>query len=141
MATPAPRARPGWALFVVSNPVFAVCVNATAINTALPDIADHLNTRVGALQWVMNAYILAAAAFVVTGGQLGDVLGRRGMFVVGCLIFGAASVVIALSHSAGLLIGGRALQGLGSAVIVPTSLSIVGVEYSPQRRTGAIALW
>jgi EmrB/QacA subfamily drug resistance transporter len=141
MAAPGPRARPGWALFVVSIPVFAVCVNTTAINTALPDIADHLNTRVGALQWVMNAYILAAAAFVVTGGQLGDVLGRRRMFVVGCLIFGAASVVIALSHSAAQLVGGRALQGLGSAVIVPTSLSIVGVEYSPQRRTGAIALW
>jgi MFS family permease len=63
------------------------------------------------------------------------------MFVIGCAIFVAASVVIALSHSAALLVAGRALQGLGSAVIVPTSLSIVGVEFPPERRTGAIAIW
>jgi EmrB/QacA subfamily drug resistance transporter len=137
----AASSRAKWALFVVSIPVFAVCVNTTSINTALPDIADNLNVRVGALQWVMSAYILAAAAFVVTGGQLGDVLGRRRMFIAGCAIFAIASIVIALSESAGLLVGGRALQGLGSAVIVPTSLSIVGVEFAPERRTGAVAVW
>jgi EmrB/QacA subfamily drug resistance transporter len=132
---------PGWVLLCVSIPVFAVCVNTTSINTALPAIADDLDASLPSLQWVVNAYILAAAAFVVTGGRLGDLLGRRKVFLVGVALFGVASVVIALSKSVPLLIFGRGLQGLGSAMIVPGSLSLVGVAYPPERRTAAIGIW
>src|SRR5436190_5367590 len=121
------RSSPGWVLLCVSIPVFAVCVNTTSINTALPAIADDLDATLPSLQWVVNAYILVAAAFVVTGGRLGDLLGRRRVFLAGVTLFGLASVFIALSHTVGLLIVGRGLQGLGSAMIVPGSLSLVGV--------------
>jgi EmrB/QacA subfamily drug resistance transporter len=135
------RAGASWVLLCVSIPLFAVCVNTTSINTALPAIADDLDATLPSLQWVVNAYILVAAAFVVTGGRLGDLLGRRKVFLAGVCLFGAASVLIALSHSVGLLILGRGLQGLGSALIVPGSLSLVGVAYPPERRTAAIGVW
>ena len=125
----------------VSIPLFAVCVNTTSINTALPAIADDLDATLPSLQWVVNAYILVAAAFVVTGGRLGDLLGRRKVFLIGVALFGAASVLIALADSVGLLIVGRGLQGLGSAMIVPGSLSLVGVAFPPERRTAAIGVW
>jgi EmrB/QacA subfamily drug resistance transporter len=128
-------------LLCVSIPLFAVCVNTTSINTALPAIADDLGANLPSLQWVVNAYILVAAAFVVTGGRLGDLLGRRKVFLAGVALFGVASVIIALSHSVGLLIFGRGLQGLGSALIVPGSLSLVGVAFPPERRTAAIGVW
>src|SRR6476619_268434 len=99
---------PGWVLICVSIPVFAVCVNKTSINTALPAIADDLNASLPSLQWVVSAYILAAAAFVVvTVGRLCDLLCRRKIFLIGVGMFGVASVVSALSKSVPLLIFGR----------------------------------
>jgi MFS transporter, DHA2 family, methylenomycin A resistance protein len=133
--------RAWWVLACVAIPLFAVCVNTTSINTALPAIADSLDTDLPSLQWVVNSYILVAAAFVVTGGRLGDLLGRRRVFLVGVAVFGAASVLIALADSVGVLIAGRGLQGLGSAMIVPGSLSLVGVAFPPDRRTAAIGVW
>jgi EmrB/QacA subfamily drug resistance transporter len=85
--------------------------------------------------------VLAAAAFVVTCGDLGDIYGRRKVFVGGIGVYALASLVIALSTGPAMLIGGRALQGLGSAVIVPVSLSIIGVSFPSERRTGAIGIW
>jgi EmrB/QacA subfamily drug resistance transporter len=134
-------ARAWWVLGCVSLPLFAVCVNTTSINTALPAIADDLGASLPSLQWVVNAYILVAAAFVVSGGRLGDLLGRRRVFLAGVVLFGAASVLIALSDSVGLLIVARGLQGLGSSMIVPGSLSLVGVAFPPERRTAAIGVW
>ena len=128
------RSRAWWVLACVSIPLFAVCVNTTSINTALPAIADDLDATLPSLQWVVNAYILVAAAFVVTGGRLGDLLGRRKVFLIGVALFGAASVLIALAESIGLLIVGRGLQGLGSAMIVPGRCRWSG---SPSRRSGA----
>jgi len=130
-----------WVLASVSLPLFAVCVNTTSINTALPAIARSLDTGLPSLQWVVNAYILAAAAFVVTGGRLGDLLGRRRVFLAGVALFGIASVLIALAGSVTVLVAGRALQGLSSAMIVPGSLSLVGVAFPPERRNAAIGIW
>jgi DHA2 family methylenomycin A resistance protein-like MFS transporter len=130
-----------WVVACCAIPLFAVCVNTTSVNTALPAIADELNADMAGLQWVVNSYILVAAAFVVTGGQLGDLLGRRRMLLVGVGLFGAASLLIALSESVGMLIVGRSLQGLGSAIIVPVTLSLVGVAFPPERRTAAIGVW
>jgi EmrB/QacA subfamily drug resistance transporter len=141
MAASRTESRPWWTLAAVCVPLFAVCVNTTAINTALPAIAQDFHSTQASLQWVVNAYVLAAAAFVVTGGDLGDIYGRRKVFVYGIGVYALASVVIALSTGAPMLIAGRALQGLGSAVIVPVSLSIIGVSFAPERRTGAIGIW
>ena len=133
--------RPWWTLAAVCVPLFAVCVNTTSINTALPAIAQDFHSTQASLQWVVNAYVLAGAAFVVTGGNLGDIYGRRKVFVCGIGVYALASLVIALSTGPPMLIAGRALQGLGSAVIVPVSLSIIGVSFAPERRTGAIGIW
>jgi MFS family permease len=141
MATPRVESRAWWTLAAVCVPLFAVCVNTTSINTALPAIAQDFHSTQASLQWVVNAYVLAAAAFVVTCGDLGDIYGRRRVFAVGIGVYALASLVIALSTGPAMLIGGRALQGLGSAVIVPVSLSILGVSFPPERRTGAIGIW
>jgi EmrB/QacA subfamily drug resistance transporter len=141
MAASRTESRPWWTLAAVCVPLFAVCVNTTAINTALPAIAQDFHSTQASLQWVVNAYVLAAAAFVVTCGDLGDIYGRRRVFVYGIGVYAVASVVIALSTGPLMLIAGRALQGLGSAVIVPVSLSIIGVSFAPERRTGAIGIW
>ena len=130
-----------WVLAAVCVPLFAVCVNTTSINTALPAIAQDFHSTQASLQWVVNAYVLAAAAFVVTCGDLGDIYGRRRVFVYGIAVYALASLVIALSTGPGMLIAGRALQGLGSAVIVPVSLSIIGVSFAPGRRASAIGIW
>jgi EmrB/QacA subfamily drug resistance transporter len=135
------ESRPWWTLAAVCVPLFAVCVNTTSINTALPAIAQDFHSTQASLQWVVNAYVLAAAAFVVTCGDLGDIYGRRKVFVYGIGVYALASLVIALSTGPLMLIAGRALQGLGSAVIVPVSLSIIGVSFAPERRTGAIGIW
>jgi EmrB/QacA subfamily drug resistance transporter len=116
-------------------------VNTTSINTALPAIAQDFHSTQAGLQWVVNAYVLAAAAFVVTCGDLGDIYGRRRVFVYGIVVYALASLVIAASTGPAMLIAGRALQGLGSAVIVPVSLSIIGVSFAPERRAGAIGIW
>src|ERR1700704_1737264 len=136
-----PESRPMWVLAAVCVPLFAVCVNPTSINTALPAIAQDFHSTQASLQWVVNAYVLAAAAFVVTCGDLGDIYGRRRVFVYGIAVYALASLVIALSTGPGMLIAGRALQGLGSAVIVPVSLSIIGVSFAPGRRASAIGIW
>jgi EmrB/QacA subfamily drug resistance transporter len=141
MTTPRVESRAWWTLAAVCVPLFAVCVNTTSINTALPAIAQDFHSTQASLQWVVNAYVLAAAAFVVTCGDLGDIYGRRRVFAVGIGVYALASLVIALSTGPAMLISGRALQGLGSAVIVPVSLSILGVSFPPERRTGAIGIW
>jgi EmrB/QacA subfamily drug resistance transporter len=141
MAAPRSDSRAWWTLAAVCVPLFAVCVNTTSINTALPAIAQDFHSTQASLQWVVNAYVLMAAAVVVTCGDLGDIYGRRRVFVVGIAVYALASLVIALSTGPALLIGGRALQGLGSAFIVPVSLSIIGVTFAPDRRPGAIGMW
>ena len=128
------RSRAWWVLAVCLDPAVRGVREHDVDQHSAARIADDLDATLPSLQWVVNAYILAAAAFVVTGGRLGDLLGRRKVFLVGVALFGAASVLIALAESVGLLIVGRGLQGLGSAMIVPGSLSLVGVAF---RRSGA----
>src|SRR3989440_2720248 len=123
MAASRTESRPWWTLAAVCVPLFAVCVNTTSISAALPAIAQDFHSTQASLQWVVNAYTLAAAAFVVTCGGLGDIYGRRRVFVVGIAIFVLASLVMALSTGPAMLIARRALQGLGAALLVPLSLS------------------
>src|SRR3982074_741557 len=127
MAAPRPDSRAWWTLAAVCVPLFAVCVNTTSINTALPAIAQDFHSTQAGLQWVVNAYVLAPP-FVGTGGGLGDIDGRRRVFVYGIVVYALASLVIAASTGPAMLIAGRALQGLGSAVIVPVALSSISAS-------------
>src|SRR3954453_8597274 len=100
-----------WTLTAVSIATFMLLLDITVVNTALPSIRKDLGASFSDLQWVVDAYVLSLAAGVLTAGSIADRIGRKPMFVVGLGVFSFASLLIALSSSVGLLIGGRALQG------------------------------
>src|SRR2546429_9667360 len=108
---------PWGALVTACLALFLIAVNTTAINTAVSAIADDLTISSTTLGWALNAYLLAVAAFVVLGGQLGDVLGRKRVFIIGIAVYTLAAVVVASSGSAAQLIGGRGPPGPGPAVL------------------------
>jgi EmrB/QacA subfamily drug resistance transporter len=116
-------------------------VNTTAINTAVSAIADDLTLSSTTLAWALNAYLLAVAAFVVLGGQLGDVLGRKRIFVVGMVLYTLAAIVVASSGSAFQLIGGRALQGMGAAILMPATMAILHDAFPKEKQGLVLGIW
>ena len=128
-------------LAAVCTALFVVAVNTTAVNTLLPAIADFLHASVSSLAWVVSSYLLVAAAFIVTGGQLGDILGRRKLFLLGIALYAVASVVIALAQAQWLVILGRGLQGLGAAILLPGSLALIDVAFPEEEQGTAIGVW
>jgi len=116
-------------------------LDSTVINVALPDIADDLDATTAGLQWVVNAYLLVLAAFVVSAGRVGDILGRRRVFLIGMSAFAGGSVVAALSESERVLIAGRVLQGLGGSALLGLSLAIVSTVFPGPERARALGIW
>jgi DHA2 family methylenomycin A resistance protein-like MFS transporter len=140
-ATFVPPPHPWGALVTACIALFLIAVNTTAINTAVSAIADDLSISSSTLAWALNAYLLAVAAFVVLGGQLGDILGRQRVFVFGMVVYALAAVVIATSGSAAQLIGGRALQGLGAAILMPATMSILHDAFPKERQGLVLGIW
>lgn len=116
-------------------------LDGTVVNVALPAISEDLGTSLGGLQWTVNAYLVTLSSLLLLGGSLGDRLGRRRVFVLGLGGFTAASVVCGLAPSSGSLIAARAVQGVGGALLVPSSLSIVAAAFHPADRGRAIGAW
>ncbi|WP_081690409.1 MFS transporter [Conexibacter woesei] len=116
-----------WAVtvVVVCLAQFMVILDATITNVALPSIQSDLHFSPADLQWVVNAYLLVFGGFLLLGGRAGDLLGRRRLFVIGITIFTFASLLDGLATSPGFLVGARALQGLGAALVSPAALSII----------------
>ena len=113
----------------------------TVVNIALPTITSKLNATVSDLQWIIDGYVLAFASLLLTGGILGDRYGRKKMFLTGLAIFTLASLGCGLSGSGSQLIMFRALQGVGAALLMPGTLSILTVTFPPEERSKAIGLW
>jgi EmrB/QacA subfamily drug resistance transporter len=113
----------------------------TVVNIALPTIQRELNATVSDLQWIIDGYVLAFASLLLTGGILGDRYGRKKMFMTGLAVFTLASLGCGLSSSGGELIMFRALQGVGAALLMPGTLSILTVTFPPEERARAIGLW
>jgi EmrB/QacA subfamily drug resistance transporter len=113
----------------------------TVVNIALPTIQTQLNATVSDLQWIIDGYVLAFASLLLTGGILGDRYGRKKMFLTGLAVFTLASLGCGLSGSGGQLIGFRALQGVGAALLLPGTLSILTVTFPPEERSRAIGIW
>jgi MFS transporter, DHA2 family, methylenomycin A resistance protein len=132
---------PWGALVTACLALFLIAVNTTAINTAVSAIADDLTISSSTLAWALNAYLLAVAAFVVLGGQLGDVLGRKRIFVIGMVLYTLAAIVVASSGSAFQLIGGRALQGAGSAVLMPATMAILHDAFPREKQGVVLGIW
>jgi MFS transporter, DHA2 family, methylenomycin A resistance protein len=129
------------ALIVVCLIVFVICINTTAINTAVATMADDLALSTSTLGWAIDVYMLAAAALVVVGGQVGDILGRRWITFVGIGLFVVGSALVATSVSGAQLIGGRALQGAGGAVLMPATMAIINDTFSTEESGTALGVW
>jgi EmrB/QacA subfamily drug resistance transporter len=121
---------------------FMVVLDATIVNVALPSIQKDLNLSEGNLQWIVNAYTLVFGGFLLLGGRAGDLLGRKRLFLIGIVIFTGASLLDGLANSEGMLIGARALQGLGAALVSPAALSIIATTFKEgAERAKALGVW
>src|SRR5262249_18040626 len=129
-------------LVIICLAQFMVVLDATIVNVALPHIQTALGFNEARLQWVLNAYPLVFAGFLLLGGRAGDLLGRKRLFLIGLVIFTAASFLNGISSTSGMLIGFRALQGLGAALISPAALSIISTTFDEgKERARALAVW
>ena len=131
-----------WVLALVSLAQVMVVLDVTIVNVALPSIQDDLGFSADDLQWVVNAYLLLFGGFLLLGGRLADILGRRRVLLAGLGLFAVASLAGGLASSEGLLIAARAVQGLGGALLSPAALAIVTVTFPAGReRNTALGIW
>jgi EmrB/QacA subfamily drug resistance transporter len=129
-------------LVIVCLAQFMVVLDATVVNIALPSIQHGLDFSDADLQWVVNAYTLVFGGFLLLGGRAADLLGRKRLFLAGVVLFTAASLLNGLAQSSSMLIAGRALQGLGGALVSPAALSILMTSFpGTQERTKALGVW
>jgi EmrB/QacA subfamily drug resistance transporter len=140
-ATTSVEPRRWWVLAVMSVGTLLVFLDDTVVNTALPRISVDLDASTSALQWVIDAYVLVLAGLLLLCGSIGDRYGRKRMMTVGLVVFGFAAAGAALANSTGVLIAMRALQGLGAALVLPATLSIVTSVFPRHERAKAIAVW
>jgi EmrB/QacA subfamily drug resistance transporter len=113
----------------------------TAVTVALPEIQSYFRTSVTSIQWVVNAHLLSLAALLLIGGSLGDHFGRKRIFIFGIIVFGTGAFLSGLSRSAGMLIAFQAVQGVGSALMIPQNLAIINACFAEKQRGQAIGLW
>jgi len=133
---------PWLVLVLICIAQFMVILDATIVNVALPSIQKDLGLNEANLQWIVNAYTLVFGGFLLLGGRAGDLLGRKRLFLIGLVIFTTASLLNGLSSSSGMLIGFRALQGLGAALISPAALSIISTTFAEgKERAKALGVW
>jgi EmrB/QacA subfamily drug resistance transporter len=136
------RVAPGRVLAVAAAGAGLAFVDATIVNVAFPDMqADFAGSSLGALSWILNAYNIVFAAFLVAAGRLADLVGRRRTFHAGIVLFTIASAACAAAPSVELLVAARVAQALGAAIIVPASLALVLDAYPPAERAHGVALW
>src|SRR5215472_12620754 len=130
-----------WALALTPIAFLMVTLDALVVITALPAIHRELGASLSTLEWTVNAYTLAYAAGIITAAALGDRFGRRRVFTIGLVLFSMASAACALAPNVELLIAFRVLQGVGAAIIMPLSLTILTAAFPPERRGAIIGLW
>jgi EmrB/QacA subfamily drug resistance transporter len=128
-------------LAAVSFGLFMIMLDNTIVNVALPSIQSSLHLQVSELEWIVTGYALTFCALMLTGGKLADLFGRRLIFVVGLTIFTLSSLACGLAGSASVLIAARVVQGVGAALMNPSTLSIITVTFPPRQRGTAIGIW
>ena len=130
-----------WTLFAVAFGLFMIMLDNTVVNIALPAMQSSLGLKISELEWIVTGYALTFGAFMLTGGKLADLFGRRRVFIAGLVVFTVASLGCGLSRSATGLIGWRIVQGLGAALMNPSTLSIITVTFPPREQGRAIGIW
>jgi EmrB/QacA subfamily drug resistance transporter len=136
-----PEQRKWWTLGAVAFGLFMIMLDNTVVNVALPSIQKDLGVDLSELEWIVTGYALTFAAFMLTGGKLADLLGRRLIFVVGLTIFTISSLACGMAGSGEVLIGARIVQGVGAALMNPATLSIITATFPPEQRGAAIGIW
>src|SRR5271156_1693102 len=130
------------ALMLLAMTQFVVVIDASIVNVALPSIGAHLHFSRDDLSWVVNAYTLTFGGFLLLGGRLADLLGRRRMFMLGLAVFSLASLAGGLAQSEAWLLIARATQGLGAAIVSPAALSIIATTFAEgAERNRALGIW
>ena len=137
----APRHNPAWTLVLAGFGLFMSALDNMVVTTALPVIRVSLHGGLTDLEWTVNAYILSFACFLLTGAALGDRFGRKRMFCAGVGIFTAGSAAAALSATIGALLAARVVQGMGAAIILPLTLTLISEAFPPEKRAMAIGMW
>jgi EmrB/QacA subfamily drug resistance transporter len=130
-----------WTLGAMCFALFMMMLDNTVVNVALPSIQRDLHASLSALEWTVNAYTLTLAVMLITGGRLGDIFGRRRLFLFGVIVFGISSLIIGLAPDDAVLVGFRAVQGIGAACMMPASLAIITQSFPPHERGTAIGTW
>ena len=130
-----------WTLGAMCFALFMMMLDNTVVNVALPSIQDDLGASLSSLEWAVNAYTLSFGVLLVTGGRLGDIFGRRRMFLLGVTIFALSSATAGLAQDTTMLIVSRVVQGVGGALMMPATLSIVTNAFEPHERGKAIGTW
>jgi EmrB/QacA subfamily drug resistance transporter len=130
-----------WTLGAMCFALFMIMLDNTVVNVALPSIQRDLHASLQTLEWTMNAYTLTFAVLLVTGGRLGDIFGRRRMFLFGVGVFGLSSLLIGFSPTDTWLVAFRAVQGIGAAFMMPATLSIITQAFPAEQRGTAIGTW
>lgn len=137
-----PDPRRWWALALLCGAFFMVILDAAIVNVALPSIERELDFSAQGLQWVISSYALTFGGLLLLGGRAADLLGRRRMLMIGLVLFTLASLLCGLAWSSGALIGARALQGVGAAIMTPTALSIITTTFEEgAERNKAFGIW
>ena len=131
-----------WTLIAVALATFMTYLDNNIVNVALPVIQRDLHLSTAGLEWIVSGYILVFASLLLAGGRLADVYGRKRLFAIGLVIFTAASLVAGFAGSADVLVAARAVQGLGAALLTPTTLAIISATYpDPRERNVAVGVW
>jgi EmrB/QacA subfamily drug resistance transporter len=130
-----------WVLAATVGGSSLAMLDTTVVNVALAHLGRDLHADFTTLQWVINGYTLSLAALILLGGALGDRFGRRRVFVTGVIWFAAASALCGLAPTAGLLVAGRVLQGVGGALLTPGSLALIAASFRPEDRSSAVGSW
>src|ERR1700761_4698229 len=133
--------RKWWTLIAVCTATFMLLLDITVVNVALPDIQASLHASFSDLQWVVDAYSLTLAAFLLTAGVAGDIYGRRKIFAIGLIVFSAASLVCGLSTTPLMLNLARAVQGVGGAIMFATSLALIAAAFTGRDRGPSFGIY
>ncbi len=130
-----------WTLGAMCFALFMVMLDNTVVNVALPSIQRELHAEISELEWIVNGYTLTFAVLIATGGRLGDIFGRRLMFLCGVVIFAITSATAGFAANPEMLIASRAVQGIGAALMMPATLSIITHAFPAAERGKAIGTW
>src|SRR5205085_5332761 len=116
-------------------------LDGTVVTVALPSIADDLNAGLSTQKWVVEAYLLTLGSFLLIGGSLGDIFGRRRVYLFGVGAFGLTSLLCAVAPDPGILVAFRALQGVAGAILVPSTMGIIVAVFDESERGAAVGSW